>query len=179
VTNLNTDEILENPRAFAAVWADDDLLADFGARLLEQQEAYEKLRGLVFSWVRSVRDVRCLLRLADDEGAVRFLDDFVLHPAGRVEVISALVASAATSNLFPRRSAWIGHAMFLRGSSMLNSHPGKRYEVAELIPIGVDADRASARALLSSALEGGRLTDEAVAEVERIFPNDRSRPRRA
>ena len=176
--DLDADGILADPPAFAAVWADDGLLADFGARLLGQQDAYKKLRELVFSWVRSVRDVRCLLRLADEDGAVMFLDDFVLHRAASIEVISALVASTSTWELFPRQSAWSGHAMFVRGSSMLNANPTRRYDVAELVPIGVDADRTSARALLSSALETGRLTDEAVAEVERLFPNHRPPPRR-
>jgi hypothetical protein len=177
-TELDADGILADPHRFAAIWANDDLLAHFGALLLKQRDAYEKLRELVFSWVRSARDVRCLLRLADEDSAIMFLDDFVLNRAASVEVVSALVASRSTYELLPSGSAWAGHAMFVRGSSMLNTDPARRYEVAELVPIGVDADRASARALLSSALEAGRLTDEAVAEVERLFPNDRSRPRR-
>ena len=178
MNRFSAEEILENPQALATIWADEDVLADFGAYLLER-EAYEKLRGLIFSWVGCVRDVRCLLRRVDDEAVVRFLDDFVLHRAARVEVIAALVASTATSSLFPQHSAWIGHAIFIRGSSLLNSHPAKQYEVAELVPLGVDADRASSRALLSSALEAGRLTAAAVAEVERMFPGDPSRPRRS
>ncbi len=107
-----------------------------------------------------------------------FLDDFVLNRAASIDVVFALVASTSTYELFPRGGVWAGHAMFVRGSSMLNSNPNTRYDVAELVPIGVHADRASARALLSSALEAGRLTDSAVVEVERLFPNDRSRPRR-
>jgi len=54
VNRFSAEEILENPQALATIWADEDVLADFGAYLLER-EAYEKLRGLIFSWVGCVR----------------------------------------------------------------------------------------------------------------------------
>lgn len=164
------------PAVWAAIWASDEGLARFWALVYRQGEPFEEILDLVCSSVKSVRDLRCLIRDLDEEDAIPFLDDFVLRRASSEVVIRSMAESRATYEALPKPGAWVGHALYLRGAKLLNDHPRQQFEIAYLVPIGVDADRASARALLSSAAESNQLTASALAEARRLYPNERSGP---
>ncbi len=58
------------------------------------------------------------------------------------------------------------------GARLLNAYPQRRFALEELVPLGVDADRPAARALLGSALESKQLASESKIRLLLLLPND-------
>jgi hypothetical protein len=118
-------------------------------------------------------DVLLLCNALPEDSRSRFMDELVMNKLVSNHLIAALVSDKETFARFPQEGGWIGHAVFRRGSMLAEDNPGKKFEIEELIPLGVDADRVSSRALLGSAFDEDQLTEGATKKLLQLFPNDR------
>jgi hypothetical protein len=66
---------------------------------------------------------------------------------------------------------WCSDALWTRAVWLFEEHPARRFTVAELVPAALPPDTL-ARAILGAALDGSRLTDDAVQHVRAMYPND-------
>jgi hypothetical protein len=97
-----------------------------------------------------------LVRLAsalDEELAVGFVKDYVHSPLAQNKVISGLATQPELFHSLPRDPGWIEVVVLVYGMALLNSSPDRRFTVDELIPLGIEVDRSTSRAVLSSALD--------------------------
>jgi len=101
-----------------------------------------------------------------------FLNQFVMSRMADGDVIAELVADRDTFARLPREGGWVGHALTRRVRILLEDQPGRKFEIEELAPLGVETDRFSARSLLCAALDEDRLTDSAVKRLLELFPED-------
>lgn len=101
-----------------------------------------------------------------------FLEDYVRSRLAKVQVLHNLARLPALFSALPKSGGWQEVVVHGYGAYMLDAHPGRRFSLEELIPIGIDADRPAARSLLGSALESRRLTEESEARLLSLFPDD-------
>lgn len=118
-------------------------------------------------------DVLFLCSALSEDLRPQFLDEVVMNKLMSTHVIAAIVSDREGFARFPQEGGWIGHAVFLRGAMLADDNPGKKFEIEELIPLGVDVDRSSSRALLGSAFDEGQLTEGATKKLLELFPTDR------
>jgi hypothetical protein len=100
-----------------------------------------------------------------------WLDYLVFSYAADIDLIGSLVCNEAACARLPR-GGWRGHAIFVRGTMLMNDAPGRQFEIDELVPLGVEADHGSSRALLGAAFDGEQLTERAVDALLTLFPGD-------
>jgi hypothetical protein len=68
--------------------------------------------------------------------------------------------------------SWVEVVVFAHGATLLNSYPNRSFSIAELLPLGIDVDRSSSRAVLSSALDGNQLLPAEKPTLLSLFPDD-------
>ncbi|HYO70578.1 MAG TPA: hypothetical protein VEU33_31315 [Archangium sp.] len=118
-------------------------------------------------------DVLLLCNALPEDSRSQFMDELAMNKLTSTHLLAAIVSDRELFSRFPQQGGWIGHAIFLRGSMLAEDNPGKKFEIEELIPLGVDVDRASSRALLGSAFDEEQLTEGALKKLLELFPNDR------
>jgi hypothetical protein len=102
---------------------------------------------------------------------IPFIDMLVMHPNVEPMLVASLVSDGETFAMFPRPGDWVGHAVWRRGVMLMQDSSERRLEIEELIPLGIID--GSARSLLGSALDSGRLTENAIDKLMTLFPEDR------
>lgn len=162
------------------VWSDETWSARLFAEALvmsreggssEQPTARAFLAGL-YTLLRRPSEVLALQRALPKKYAAAWLEELVTHPLVSVDLVAALVSTEETAGALPS-GGWKGDAIHRRGSMLLADDPTRLFTVAELCPLGVGADRASSRALLGSAFDGGRLAPGEAERLLELFPGDR------
>src|SRR5882672_4647810 len=81
---------------------------------------------------------------------VEFLRDFVRSPLIRNDVLFNLAQLPELFNRLTPDPSWVEVVVFAHGATLLNSYPNRSFSIAELLPLGIDVDRSSSRAVLSS-----------------------------
>jgi hypothetical protein len=125
----------------------------------------------IFRLVRRPADVVHLCLGVPSGLQAQFVDRLVLSPATDGDLIAELVADPATFTLLPAGS-WVEYALTRYVRILLEDHPGRRFEIEELIPFGIEKEPFTARALLGAAFDEGRLTDQSVNRLLELFPKD-------
>lgn len=127
----------------------------------------------VFALIRRPRElVDFCAALATESDRQWLLDRFVMSKAADGDVIAEMVADREAFARLPQRGPWIGHAFTRRVAILLEDHPERKFEIEDLIPLGIANDRVSARSLLGAAFDEDRLTDLSVARLLDFFPTD-------
>jgi hypothetical protein len=127
----------------------------------------------VFSLLRRPNELIDLcLAFPKPESALYLMDQFVFCAVADGDLIAALVSTWDTFSRLPREGSWVGHAMVRRALILSQDHPGRRFEIEELLPLGVEVDRITSRAILGGALDDGALSEAALARLASLFPND-------
>ena len=133
----------------------------------------EKFLTVVFSLLRRPGELASICKaLSKPEYGPRLLDRFIFSPVSNADLIAAMVSSPEVLATFPE-GAWIGHALTIRASLLLDDNPDRLFEIEELVPVGIAADRGSARAILGSAFDERRLTEASANRLLELFPGDR------
>jgi hypothetical protein len=101
----------------------------------------------------------------------QLLDRFVMSRSADGDLVAELVADPETFATLPDGS-WVGHALTRRVRILLEDHPDRRFDIGELIPIGIDKEPFTARAMLGAAFDEDRLTDASVDRLLEVFPGD-------
>jgi hypothetical protein len=127
----------------------------------------------VLHHLRSPAEVAELCEALPPPQRARWLQYLVSSPATDIDLVAALVWDAAVYQRFPQRGEWRGHAIFVRGTMLMNDAASRRFEIEELLPLGVDAEPGASRSLLGAAFDRGQLTERGVGALLELFPGDR------
>lgn len=134
----------------------------------------EDFLASVFSMIRRPMDViEICAACPRQELAHEFLDRFVFSSAADGDVIASLVSDSDVFRKLPPHGSWVGHALVRRFQILSQDHPGRRFEIEELLPLGVETDRVVARAILGSAFDESELSESAIRCLPGLFPGDR------
>jgi hypothetical protein len=127
----------------------------------------------VVALLRRPADVISLIRgLGHEAERAALMERVVSSPLVEPDLVTALVADRRLFDELPREGGWVGHAIFRRGGILLEDDPTRAFDIDELLPLGVEADRASSRALIGAAFDENRLTASSVSRLLELFPND-------
>lgn len=102
-----------------------------------------------------------------------FLDRLVMSNAVEGDLIAELVSDVAVFLKLPQKGGWVGHAIVRRVRILFEDSPDSQFEIEELIPLGIDADRVTARAMLGAAFDENRLTPASEDRLLELFAGDR------
>ncbi len=139
----------------------------------ENKIAHKFLAG-IFSLLRRPTDLVDLCgALPNEELGYLVLDLFTLSPVADGDLIAALVSDPATYARLPQNGDWVGRALLRRAMILRQDFPGRKFEIEEFIPIGIEADSLAARSILGSALDEDELTEASVSRLLELFPNDK------
>lgn len=117
-------------------------------------------------------DVLWLCNALPEDQRSQFLDELVMNRLMSTHLVAAMVADKEVFGRFPQEGSWIGHAVFIRGAMLAEENPDRKLEIEELIPLGVDVEPSSSRALLGSIFDEGQLAEGAGRKLLELFPND-------
>jgi len=127
----------------------------------------------VFSLLRRPSELIAIcLAFPNPGSALQFMDLFVFCAVADGDLIAALVSDWDTYNGLPREGSWAGHAMVRRALILAQDHPARRFEIEELLPLGVEVDRVTSRSILGGALDDNALSETALARLLTLFPDD-------
>lgn len=127
----------------------------------------------VFSQIHRPSDLIDILSIFRvDKYQQVFLDKFVFSSVADGDVIAALVSDPVTFSKLPQTGGWIGHAIWRRAIILFQDHPNKRFEIEQLLPLGIEIDRTTARAILGTAFDEGQLSDAGIKCLLELFPSD-------
>ena len=103
---------------------------------------------------------------------VALLSDFVRSPLARNDVLFNLARLPSLFAQLERDAGWVEVVVFYHGAMLLNSFPDRDFTIADLLPLGVEADTSAARAVLSSALDSNQLAPTEKPSLLSFFPAD-------
>ena len=118
-------------------------------------------------------DLLSLIDSQREERAIWLLRDYVRHRLARNDVICGLATMPALLARMPQDSGWLEVVVLVYGTRRLNAAPDRRFTIEDLIPLGVDTDRSTSRAVLASALDNNQLADSETERLLAMFPDDR------
>ena len=162
--------VVSDPGMLAIVWANDQVLAALCGHLCNTGLLSTVVMDTLLRKVKSRRDLQCILIGLPTSTAEEFMDATVRSGHVSDDVIAACVASPTAFAGLPNKGGWIGHAIYVRGCQLLKQEDPKLFELEDLLPLGIDVDLASSRALLSAAAESGRLSSHAFSIARARFP---------
>ena len=119
------------------------------------------------------RDILALVTaLPNEDISIRFLQIYVRHHLSSIAVLVGLARLPEVFAQLPKDDSWVEVIVYQHGAALLNEFPHRQFSVDELLPLGVDADRVTSRAVLTSALDSNQLTQQAIESARALFPHD-------